>query len=60
VTKPLPSVGDGLSDEEFATMAKVFKGTRKELAAHLGWSERSLYRRLRTQGSTDPDASNAR
>ena len=50
VTNPLPSLGDGVSDEEFAKMAKDFKGTRKELASHLGWSERSLYRRLRARG----------
>ena len=50
VTNPLPSLGDGVSDEDFAKMAKDFKGTRKELASHLGWSERSLYRRLRARG----------
>ncbi|MFM0148930.1 helix-turn-helix domain-containing protein [Paraburkholderia sp. RL18-085-BIA-A] len=29
---------------------KAFAGTRKALASHLGWSERTLYRRLRKLG----------
>jgi hypothetical protein len=48
---PTATVGDqgnDLSDETLARIASTFKGTRKELAAHLQWSERSLYRRLRS------------
>jgi transcriptional regulator with PAS, ATPase and Fis domain len=36
-----------LSDEELTRLVETFKGTRKELASHLGWSQRSLYRRLK-------------
>ncbi|WP_260334908.1 sigma-54-dependent Fis family transcriptional regulator [Paraburkholderia sp. MM5384-R2] len=36
-----------MSDEELAGLLKSFAGTRKSLASHLGWSERTLYRRLR-------------
>jgi transcriptional regulator with PAS, ATPase and Fis domain len=39
-----------LSDEEFAGFVTTFSGTRKALAAHLGWSERTLYRRLKALG----------
>ena len=38
------------SDEELATFVKTFTGTRKELASHFGWSERTLYRRLKGLG----------
>ncbi len=34
----------------FAQQAAAFAGTRSELAAHLGISERTLYRRLKAQG----------
>jgi transcriptional regulator with PAS, ATPase and Fis domain len=39
-----------LSDEELVNFVKAFSGTRKALASHLGWSERTLYRRLRALG----------
>ena len=35
-----------LNDRELAEIAAVFPGSRKELARHLGLSERTLYRRL--------------
>lgn len=38
------------SDDELATFVKTFSGTRKELASHFGWSERTLYRRLKGLG----------
>ncbi|EEA03181.1 putative sigma54 specific transcriptional regulator [Burkholderia sp. H160] len=41
-----------MSDEELMNLAKAFPGTRKALAAHLGWSERTLYRRLKALGLT--------
>ncbi|MCA8057398.1 MULTISPECIES: sigma-54 interaction domain-containing protein [Burkholderia cepacia complex] len=41
-----------LSDEQLASLVRGFSGTRKSLASHLGWSERTLYRRLRSLGST--------
>ncbi|WP_435873644.1 helix-turn-helix domain-containing protein [Pandoraea cepalis] len=31
-------------------MVRDFQGTRKALAAHLGLSERTLYRRLKAEG----------
>jgi len=40
-----------LSDAELARMAERFSGTRRELAAQAGLSERSLYRRLRKAGA---------
>lgn len=39
-----------LSDADLATLATSFSGTRRELAAAAGLSERSLYRRLRRSG----------
>jgi transcriptional regulator with PAS, ATPase and Fis domain len=39
-----------LSDEALVNFVKGFSGTRKALASHLGWSERTLYRRLRALG----------
>jgi transcriptional regulator of acetoin/glycerol metabolism len=36
-----------LSDEELLNVVNAFSGTRKALASHLGWSERTLYRRLK-------------
>jgi transcriptional regulator with PAS, ATPase and Fis domain len=38
------------SNEELINLVKAFSGTRKALASHLGWSERTLYRRLRALG----------
>jgi len=35
---------------ELRRLATTFPGTRRELAAHLGWSERTLYRRLKALG----------
>jgi transcriptional regulator of acetoin/glycerol metabolism len=37
-------------DAELAALAPRFAGTRRELAAHLGVSERTLYRRLKALG----------
>jgi transcriptional regulator with PAS, ATPase and Fis domain len=39
-----------LSDDELVNFVKAFRGTRKALAAHFGWSERTLYRRLKELG----------
>jgi len=38
-----------LTDRELARFAQEFSGTRSALAQHLGMSERTLYRRLKTQ-----------
>ncbi|WP_049782310.1 sigma-54 interaction domain-containing protein [Paraburkholderia xenovorans] len=43
-----------LTDAELARMAADFVGRRKELAAQLGMSERTLYRRLKALGEEDP------
>ncbi|WP_408367090.1 MULTISPECIES: PAS domain-containing protein [unclassified Paraburkholderia] len=40
----------GRSADELVSFVKAFAGTRKALASHLGWSERTLYRRLRKLG----------
>nr|WP_321909896.1 MULTISPECIES: sigma 54-interacting transcriptional regulator [unclassified Paraburkholderia] len=39
-----------LSDADLVDVARAFSGTRKALALHLGWSERTLYRRLKALG----------
>jgi transcriptional regulator of acetoin/glycerol metabolism len=39
-----------LTDAELARMAADFVGMRKEFAAQLGMSERTLYRRLKALG----------
>lgn len=39
-----------LSDKELTDFVKAFPGTRKALASHPGWSERTLYRRLKVLG----------
>jgi transcriptional regulator with PAS, ATPase and Fis domain len=44
---PMPRHADSASP---APIAATFGGTRAELAAHLGISERTLYRRLKAQG----------
>jgi transcriptional regulator with PAS, ATPase and Fis domain len=41
---------DPISDDALARLADSFPGTRRELAAHLAWGERTLYRRLRALG----------
>lgn len=50
-----PPAAPGAMDEQ-ALRAWIieFKGTRRELAAALGWSERSLYRRLKALGIDRP------
>jgi transcriptional regulator with PAS, ATPase and Fis domain len=40
----------GASDEVLGDALRRFSGTRSELAAHLGMSERTLYRRLKQRG----------
>jgi transcriptional regulator with PAS, ATPase and Fis domain len=49
---PLPRPPDGLrhADAELAQLAASFRGSRRELAAQLGLSERTLYRRLKSLG----------
>jgi DNA-binding NtrC family response regulator len=46
----VPARRGRLSDAELARLAAAFSGTRRELAAAAGLSERSLYRRLRRAG----------
>jgi DNA-binding NtrC family response regulator len=46
-----PVAPASLDDVGFADYVSRFKGSRKELAAALGMSERSLYRRLKQLGS---------
>jgi DNA-binding NtrC family response regulator len=41
-----------LSPAELADTLRSFQGTRRELAEHLGWTQRTLYRRLREAGLT--------
>ncbi|NUT63475.1 sigma-54-dependent Fis family transcriptional regulator [Herbaspirillum sp. C9C3] len=45
IDKPVSEVADLME------MARQFKGSRKELAASLGMSERTLYRRMKSTGS---------
>ncbi|WP_375539613.1 helix-turn-helix domain-containing protein [Rugamonas fusca] len=46
-----PAAGRAVDDAAgFARAVAAFRGTRAELAAHLGMSERTLYRRLKAQG----------
>ncbi|WP_153259930.1 helix-turn-helix domain-containing protein, partial [Burkholderia multivorans] len=40
----------GVSDAELVRLAASFGGTRKALAAQVGLSERTLYRRLKALG----------
>lgn len=39
-----------LDDGQLLNLALSFEGSRRELARHLGWSERTLYRRLKGLG----------
>ena len=48
---PPPMVAFGrLDDDELRRRVAAFRGTRRELAAQLGLSERTLYRRLKALG----------
>ncbi|WP_210644448.1 MULTISPECIES: sigma 54-interacting transcriptional regulator [unclassified Pseudomonas] len=47
---PTPSATPVLDSRTLAQVLATFKGTRSELAEHLGVSERTLYRRLKEQG----------
>jgi len=56
-TRPrLPSIAPSVrsqastGDEPLAEAVATFRGTRRELAVHLGMSERTLYRRLQALG----------
>jgi DNA-binding NtrC family response regulator len=51
-TRPSPPESSGRADptSDWEQIAKGFVGNRKELAARLGWSERSLYRRMKAAG----------
>ncbi|HZX26109.1 MAG TPA: helix-turn-helix domain-containing protein, partial [Telluria sp.] len=42
-----PAARAQLSDDALAGIAAGFRGTRQELARHLGLAERTLYRRLK-------------
>jgi len=42
--------GVRLAPADLAQVLRTFAGTRRELAQHLGWTERTLYRRLREAG----------
>lgn len=54
--RPLAASGSGIQasrrwdDDGLREVVKTFQGTRLELAAHLGMSERTLYRRLKSLG----------
>ncbi|NHZ33506.1 sigma-54 interaction domain-containing protein [Massilia rubra] len=47
---PAPKAGAGTAADALADALTGFAGTRSELAAYLGISERTLYRRLKRQG----------
>ncbi len=50
-TSPPPArLRAGADDAELRQLATGFTGTRRELAARLGLSERTLYRRLKALG----------
>ncbi|AOK52849.1 Fis family transcriptional regulator [Burkholderia stagnalis] len=51
-----PDAARTLSDDELVRIARTFHGTRRALAEHVGLSERTLYRRLRTLGVATRDA----
>jgi transcriptional regulator with PAS, ATPase and Fis domain len=46
-----PSRRNAVPDEQLMHIAARFPGSRRELAEHLGLSERTLYRRLKSLGS---------
>jgi len=46
VNKPGSAHSRKISIEELREIERNFQGSRKELALHLGMSERTLYRRL--------------
>ena len=46
----LAQQGHSLDDIPLAERVKRFRGTRKMLAQELGWSERTLYRKLKALG----------
>jgi len=46
----MPSRRNAVPDEQLAQIAAGFPGSRRELAEHLGLSERTLYRRLKSLG----------
>ena len=54
--RPLAAPGSGIQasrrwdDDGLSAVVKSFRGTRLELATHLGMSERTLYRRLKSLG----------
>ncbi len=50
-----PRARGKLPDAELAAIAAQFQGMRSELAAHLGISERTLYRRLKALCASDAD-----
>ncbi|HDV6320020.1 TPA: sigma 54-interacting transcriptional regulator [Burkholderia multivorans] len=47
---PVAAAARGVSDAELVRLAASFGGTRKALAAHVGLSERTLYRRMKALG----------
>lgn len=50
VTAPQASTSLALDGDSLVQALATFKGSRRELAKHLGISERTLYRRLKEQG----------
>lgn len=50
-----PSRHAAVSDEQLARIAVGFSGSRRDLAAQLGLSERTLYRRLKKHAQLKPD-----
>ncbi|ARU88884.1 sigma-54-dependent Fis family transcriptional regulator [Pseudomonas sp. M30-35] len=50
VMHPQPSTSNPFDGSTLAQALATFKGTRRELAKHIGVSERTLYRRLKEQG----------
>lgn len=49
------STGEASDAADLAALAKSFRGSRRALAARLGLSERTLYRRLKELGIDAPD-----